>query len=123
MKRVEEMIIAALEAAKDLADTNKQIIASEYNGYIANFGATMKQCGLPTTVLMYSRANEEGPSKKKVVNAIFKIVKKNSLIPISESSLLDYYINNYPGHPYVNERVEYAAIALKLAIRTFKSDK
>lgn len=108
-RQVESYIPKAREAIKSLDIANdKGEVAKQFNGYIASFGASMRQAGLLSTVLFYANANSNAEKEReKVIYAIEKMI----------------------GHTIVNDNqvdkgtkaeVEYAAIALKLAIRTYK---
>ncbi len=108
-KQIEAYIPKALKAIESLniANSNNEV-AKQFNGYIASFGASMRQAGLLSTVLFYSNANSNAEKEReKVIYAIEKII----------------------GHTIVCEnkvdketraKVENAAIALKLTIRTYK---
>jgi len=103
-REVEAYIPKALKAIKELkiAD-DKGEVAKQFNGYIASFGASMRQAGLLSTVLFYSNANSNAEKEReKVVKAIEQIISPHELIQENRA------------------KVEHAAIALKLAIRTYK---
>lgn len=103
-REVEAYIPKALEAIKSLNIANENgEVAKQFNGYIASFGASMRQAGLLSTVLFYANANSNAEKEReKVVKAIEQIISPATLT-------------------YENRaKVENAAIALKLAIRTYK---
>lgn len=106
-RKVEAYIPKALEAIESLeiADSNGEV-AKQFNGYIASFGASIRQAGLLSTVLFYANANSNAEKeRKKVVDAIEQII--------------GYKIEDNIGKS-TREDVENAAVALKLAIRTYK---
>jgi CRISPR-associated protein Cmr5 len=103
-RQVEAYIPKALEAIKSLNIANeKGEVAKQFNGYIASFGASIRQAGLLPTVLFYSNANSNAEKEReKVVQAIEQIIAPAQLTQENRT------------------KVEHAAIALKLAIRTYK---
>jgi len=103
-REVEAYIPKALEAIESLSIANdKGEIAKQFNGYIASFGASMRQAGLLSTILFYSNANSNAEKEReKVVKAIEKIISPATLTQENRA------------------KVENAAIALKLAVRTYK---
>lgn len=107
-KQIESYIPKALDAIESLKIAENGEVPRQFNGYIASFGASVRQAGLLATVLFYS--NEQSKSeeeRKKVVEAI------ESIIGISLSN-----INNIDRT--TRSKVEDAAVALKLSVRTFK---
>jgi len=107
-KRIENYIPKALEVIKELniANSNGEV-SKQFNGYISSFGASVRQAGLLATVLFYANANSNAEKEReKVVTAIEKIINKNIQQNINDKRL--------------KSEVEDAAVALKLAIRTFK---
>jgi len=105
-RQVEAYIPKALEAIESLNIANdKGKVAKQFNGYIASFGASMRQAGLLSTVLFYSNANSNAEKEReKVVKAIEMIIGYELENNIKKSTRAD---------------VENAAIALKLAVRTY----
>ena len=103
-RQVEAYIPKALEAIESLNIANDSgEVAKQFNGYIASFGASMRQAGLLSTVLFYSNANSNAEKEReKVVTAIEQIISPATLTHENRA------------------KVENAAIALKLAIRTYK---
>ena len=106
-KRVEEYIPEALKALKDVGIVKNGKFSKEYNGYISSFGASIRQAGLLATIMFYS-AEDSGASqdRKKIIEAIEQIIG----------------VNDLKNHIDKKSQIEQAAIALKLAIRTFKKD-
>lgn len=105
-KRVEKYIPKALEAIVKVKINDKNTIDSQYNGYIASFGASIRQAGLLATVLFYQDDNGAEKDRHKIINAIEFIIGEtlsNSEIPsqATKAKVLD------------------ATTALKLAIRTY----
>lgn len=130
MRKLNILIPAALEAvSRNLVENGK--VASEYNGYIASFGATIKQCGLPITVMMFAGSTRSKNEKLKLLQAIWEIINQDDGTPYqSNPNTFLNYVKEYFGNrnnptndPVLQYRAERAAIALKLAIRTFPQDK
>lgn len=99
-KRVENMLDTALKQVQENIAKNGSV-ESKYFAYVASFGVSVLQSGAYATKLFY----EASEDRKKVLNAIKKILQSQGLntdIRSDKDVLLD------------------AAIALKLAIRTFK---
>ena len=106
-KRIEAYIPKALEAIKELniADASGEV-PKQFNGYISSFGASIRQAGLLATVLFYGEKGGAEKDRQNVVKAIEKIIAKDIQQNIKDKKL--------------KSEVEDAAVALKLAIRTFK---
>jgi len=106
-KRIEAYIPKALEAIETLSISSKDgRVAKQFNGYISSFGASIRQAGLLATVIFYANANSNAEKEReKVVQAIEKIIGKSIQQNIKDKNL--------------KSEVEDAAVALKLAIRTY----
>lgn len=105
-REIETYIPKAIEAIEDLKIAENGEVAKQFNGYIASFGASIRQAGLLATVLFYENGNAE-KEREKVVQAIESIIGQRIVI------------NNRVDRA-IRTKVENAAIALKLAIRTYK---
>lgn len=108
-RAVEAYIPKAIEAIEGLKIVNENgEVAKQFNGYIASFGASVRQAGLLATVLFYSNANSNAEKEReKVILAIEQMIG----YPIIHNNSVD---------KSTRAQVENAAIALKLAIRTYK---
>ena len=107
-KQIEKFIPKALEAIIKYKIAENGEVPKQFNGYIASFGASVRQAGLLATVLFY--ANEQSNSeedRKKVVDAIEFIIGTK-------------IINNNSVDKQTRAKVDDAAVALKLSVRTFK---
>jgi len=106
--RIESYIPRALKAIEKFHIANNGEVPKQFNGYIASFGASVRQVGLLATVLFYaneqSNAEEE---RKKVIEAIEYIIE-------------DEIVKNNRAERSIRAKVEDAAVALKLSVRTFK---
>ena len=102
-RQLEKYIPKALSAIENLEIAKNGEVAKQFNGYIASFGASIRQAGLIPTVLFYENANSNAEKEReKVVKAIKEIIHPDELSNKNRA------------------KVEYAAAALKLAIRTYK---
>ncbi len=108
-KQIDTYIPLAIKAIEALNIANNDgEVAKQFNGYIASFGASMRQAGLLATVLFYANANSKAEKEReKVVTAIEKIIGCS-------------IINNNRVEKSTRAKVENAAVALKLAVRTYK---
>jgi len=104
-------------------------IQKVYKGYIASFGSIVKQSGLLPAVVLYSRGSEDGEnrrseaSKRPITEAIFELLRaETNLVENGQETLLDFAKVNKNSRIARRETI-HAAIALKLAIRTFKIEK
>lgn len=123
-KNVEQFIPYALDAVKEVFGKNdeKVIIKSEFNGYISSFGASVIQSGLAPTIAFYTNTkNKANEDRSKIVKIIEEIIKKDKKYNIINDSLLLTILEN-DNREFFNY-VKDAAIALKLAIRTFEFEK
>jgi len=112
-KRIEEYIQKAIEAIqkKELGILRNNKVPKEYNGYISSFGASVRQAGLLATVLFFDNKNAGSQEdRSKVLRAIELILN------IERGKLKDKIINE----SIKKQEIQDAAVALKLAIRTFK---
>lgn len=108
-RAVEQYIPEAIKAIEELKIVNgNDEVAKQFNGYIASFGASVRQAGLLATVLFYGNANSSAEKEReKVVKAIEIMIGHD-------------IINNNSVEKSTRAKVEDAAVALKLAIRTYK---
>ncbi len=120
MKRdVDKLVAPAIKAAeKHLAKNG--IIASQYNGYISSFGAAVIQSGLlPAVAFNENKSANSEQDRPKLMKAILEIVKGEAVG--ENDKLINYVIDSKDSDKEIltKRRVLNAAIALKLAIRTF----
>jgi CRISPR-associated protein Cmr5 len=122
-KNVEKFIPYALDAIKkEFGNGEDEIsIKNEFNGYISSFGASIIQSGLAPTIAFYTNTkNRANQDRSKIINIIEEIIKKDKKYKINKNLLLTAIEND--DREFIND-VKDAAIALKLAIRTFKFEK
>jgi len=109
--RIEAYIPAALEAVREVEIADKDdIVPSQFNGYIASFAASIRQAGLVATVLFYENSIGSEKDRAKVIKAIERIMDA-SLVSAGGIAQAE------------RDRVDDAAVALKLAVRTFTLKK
>jgi len=96
-------------------------IPSAYNGYISAFGASIMQSGLKPTLALFENTNANTKENKEYLSKI--ILKILSGDENNEGSLLRYVLDTRQDEHYLKEQVVDIAVAIKLAIRTFKLDK
>ncbi|AVQ46527.1 hypothetical protein N496_10540 [Clostridium botulinum A2B3 87] len=109
---------------KDDKEDDKKLkgIPKEYKGYISNFGASIIQSGLLSTVAFFEANDSKSKSDKQVLmELILKVVdiyNEKQLEWKNNSPFLHYILEN--NNKQTEEEVINAAIAVKLAMRVFK---
>lgn len=122
-RRIEKLIPKAIKSAeRHLA--NQSVIRSEYNGYISSFGAAILQSGLQAAIAFNENTSSSSKEDRRpLMRAILEIVTNREIPKNSDEKLLDYVLT--PGNEVseIKARIMNAAVALKLAIRTFELRK
>ncbi|KEI13759.1 hypothetical protein Z959_02375 [Clostridium novyi B str. ATCC 27606] len=117
-------IISIKEAMSNTTNTAEESLElpKEFKGYISSFGAGIIQSGLLPTVAFFEKEESNSKSDRfKITEIIFKMLNKNKYC--KNNKLLDYLLYKEDIEE-VKEDIINIAIALKLAMRTFKfSDK
>jgi CRISPR-associated protein Cmr5 len=129
MKNIEKILPSAIESVKNNV-LNGSEVPKEFNGYISSFGASITMSGLLPTLVFFSQevnANARG-NRKSVIAAIEEIIKTeySSLLTGTHPKLLKTVIDqlNDPAKiERLQDKIQEAAIALKLAIRIFPKSK
>ncbi|WP_061316373.1 type III-B CRISPR module-associated protein Cmr5 [Clostridium botulinum] len=109
---------------KDDEDDEKKLkeIPKEYKGYISNFGASIIQSGLLSTVAFFEANDAKSKSDKQVLmELILRVIDTyngKKLEWKKKSPFLHYILEN--NNKQTEEVVINAAIAVKLAMRVFK---
>jgi len=106
-KTIENYIPKAQEAITKFEIEKNGEVPKQFNGYIASFGASVRQAGLLATTLFYSEKGGAEEERGKVVQAIEYIIGEK-------------IIKNNRVEKSIRPKVEDAAVALKLCVRTFK---
>lgn len=104
-KNIERLIPDAINVAREILADNGTI-QKEYNSYISSFGASISQAGLSSTIAFFKKTDaSSNADRKKVITSIEKLLAKGEIEKLPKKDILD------------------AAVALKLAIRTFELSK
>lgn len=123
-KHIQKIIPAAIDAAqKYLVENGK--ISSEFNGYISSFGASIISAGLLPSVIFYSQKGDSN-ERQKIIAALETILRKHdypSINLLKKTEELFRANNQQAELNRLTEKISEAAIALKLAIRTFPKYK
>ena len=105
-------------------------IPSAYNGYIASFGASIVQSGLkPTLALFENRHANTKNDRSCLTRIILEILDPEHRLEnvgneeCPGGSLLRYVLDRPDEEEILKERIVDIAIAVKLAMRTFRLEK
>lgn len=123
------MIPMAFKAVRKWMKNPDDSISKQYNGYIASFGASVIQAGMPLALLYNLRSkNSKGNEKLKsgrevdrepMMKAIFQVVKEyRGTLNSDAKNLFDYYRESN-DQQMLRRQILDAAVAIKLVIRTF----
>lgn len=124
--KVEKLIPIAIECIEKtkLIIVKENKIPKEFNGYISNFGASIIQSGLMSTVAFFeAKDTSSNQDRSKLTKLILNVInkEKDRNFEIDEKiNLLDYILKNKSKKNIVKEEVINAAIAVKLAMRVFE---
>ena len=127
MKRIEKMIPAAIESITVCGVAQKvganYEVESEFNGYISTLGASIVSAGLLPTLIFFSNKGGSKANRPAVIKSIENILKANHYLKNDEHLLEKVGVivksNNNAELARIGELITDAAVALKLAIRTF----
>lgn len=124
MNRIEKLLPTAIDTVqtKDILVNGK--VPKEFNGYISSFGSSMIASGILPTLVFFSQENKSKGSRTTVVKALEHIIKKENTYNLGQDSLLNAVMNavksdNLSALNRIENALNEAAIALKLAIRIF----
>lgn len=144
MNKIEELLPAALEAAKKFITTDKEQLSvpKQFKGYISSFGASVIQSGLMPTLAFYSDAKKARGDRSLLVPALVYILfKKKRYISNSDAIsaleklekdndkdlrplihiIFNWLLESSEESPEkLRKEMMDASIALKLALRTFR---
>ncbi|MDR2638533.1 MAG: hypothetical protein LBC09_01700 [Helicobacteraceae bacterium] len=109
---IERLIPKAFDAIKASGLIKSDKLPDTLNGYIAAFGSSCLQAGVCATVLFYSN-EESGAKNKDAKTAIPKMIAQ-----IAEGNLGEWKKNPTKANAD-KQKILNAAIALKLAIRSY----
>lgn len=131
-RKIEKQISDAIDLIDNFMKENKFLtkekkedkkaaekIPKEYKGYISNFGASIIQSGLLSTVAFFEAEDSNSKSDKKVLTElILKLIYKSKGLEWDNKKLLEYVLEN--NNKQTEEEITNAAIAVKLGMRVFK---
>jgi CRISPR/Cas system CMR-associated protein Cmr5 small subunit len=130
MKRIQKLIPTAIEACSGILLDNgrKSAIDHEFNGYISSFGASIISAGLLPSIIFYSQKGDSGSDRHKLINCLELILQRHGhltggLLQQVQRLFSTNYTNNSAEITRLTENISDAAVALKLAIRTFPKSK
>ncbi len=122
-KRIEIYLPKALTILKDVGIVASNDSAdSKFKGYFSSFGAVIVLSGIKPTFAFYANENSDETKKRaKILTAIYKLVvpADNQNLNPKPKDLLKYYIDNENVDLQLKQKILDAAIALKLALRTY----
>lgn len=123
-KKVGKYIPEALIAIDVCGLAHEGCVAKEYKAYISSFGASIIQSGLlPAVAFFENRVSGAQQDRSKLMKALLYIIaedKRKEIKSGNSEHLLDYIIARQDKISELKEEIMTAAIALKLALRTFK---
>lgn len=132
MKNIEKILPTAISIIRDTEGdkailNEKGEVPKEFNGYISSLGASIIMSGLLPTMVFFSQAGKSRGNRTTVIFAIENIL--NQAFPnilYKEKNLLktvEDMVKNNKDMQRLQEKIQLAAIALKLAIRIFPKSK
>lgn len=108
---------------KDKKEKDVFVVAKEYDNYAASFGTSLVQMGAKTATYFYEAAepNSNQP-KHKIPDAILAILKASYPGMFERNARLSQALQNKKGETLysLSLKIMDAAIALKIALRTYK---
>ncbi|MBV6473543.1 MAG: hypothetical protein JPMHGGIA_01828 [Saprospiraceae bacterium] len=108
--------------------TERARIASTYSGYIASFGGSVVQSGLLGTALMYCNNGDPNntdrvkANRAKLAKSLHHLLTGNDDVPLFEYLKSNWNYNDPLQNQAITNKVMQLAVALKLAIRSYKLD-
>lgn len=128
MKNIEKILPTAIEAVKKFViPENQTEVPKEFNGYISSFGASVISSGLLPTIVFFSQAGKSKGDRRSVISALEYIVSKEfpEIISSNEKIItkVTEMVKAEQSMNRLQEKLNEAAIALKLAIRIFPKSK
>jgi CRISPR/Cas system CMR-associated protein Cmr5 small subunit len=123
MKQIQKLIPEACIATEEFILKGNPSIDSAFNGYISSFGASIISAGLLPSVIFFSHKGQTDADRPAIIKSIEYILQKHGFIGAEEKLLLliKNYVeqNNRSALARLTEKINLAAVALKLAIRTY----
>jgi len=120
----EEVITRAIKAIIDVGiadDRDKISVHSEFKGYISSFGAAVIQSGILPALIFFEDKGGAQKDRPKLLQAIMKMNNWETPNGKGDLSLVKHYRSATSAEKSKLEmRILQDAVALKLALRTFK---
>ena len=135
-RRIEKLLNHAMDVLENedpgiiVDDSGKKAVPSKYNGYIASFGPSVILSDLLQTLAFYNRQDGEGKDRKKVSDLMRKTLEKAGYLdgPDGYENLFHTVRRRVNSKGADEARrlkalILEAAVACKLAMRTFPAKK
>lgn len=126
MKHIQKLIPIAIQAVIDteIKHPTNGTVAKEMNGYISSFGASIISAGLLPSVIFFSQKGDSAAERHKIIlalEAILKVIYQDTSLQLLTKVKELYTAEdlNQAAISRLTAKIADAAIALKLAIRTF----
>jgi len=120
-KFIDDMIPVAIESIEKNGIAVDGVVPSPYNGYIASFATSVVRAGIRQSVIFF--CNEEANTREnraQMMLVLQEVLQQGNKMP-SNTSLVDFV--NQAGteelHRFKTDIMD-AAVACKMALRTFK---
>jgi len=101
-------------------------VPRQYDNYAASFGTSLIQMGAKTTIYFYEAANANTQKdKNNISKAILSILQMANPNDFKAVSKLSEIVQNNSGEQlyHLSQKIMRAAIALKIALRTYKIEE
>ncbi|MEO1808060.1 MAG: type III-B CRISPR module-associated protein Cmr5 [Bacteroidota bacterium] len=126
-KKLQSYIPHAIKAIQETRIGLDGKIIGTYNGFISSFGAGIVQAGiLPAVIFFETAESTEGADKYRICQALYWMKQSTDGNTIQPSDLAKDSLSNYIldhdlqyDRKFLKEMTQYA-VALKIAMRTFK---
>ena len=131
MKRIEKYFSTAVDAIEILLQKRYLEFPSEYNGYAADFGVSLRAMGVIPAVLVYHESlNHENVKEFDQIahkglfsKVILLTIQRAENNPVRQCDTLIEYVITNKDDILLKLKVMDAAIAVKLAMRLFIKEK
>jgi CRISPR-associated protein Cmr5 len=128
MKNIEKILPKAIDAVpKFVLNEKTNEVPKEFNGYISSFGASLISGGLLPTIVFFSQEGKAKGDRTSVIRALeFILFSYHPDLLYKEANLIETVkdmIEKGTTQNRLIDKLQDAAIALKLAIRIFPKSK
>ena len=128
-KRINQWIPDAIRILSDDIKINRNKngieipVPKAFKGYFSSFGAAVVQSGiLPAVIFFENETGRTEANRPQVIEAVLKLLQAKGEIPSNVGRLTTHLLNPQNQQKLQKPIVE-AAIALKIALRTFTIEK